>query len=217
MRFGTQASMTLLLQLLHEAWFVLRSQTLLWNRLPVQPVRLHGHLPTFFIMISWVISTTSLHTYVDDSTATPRDYESLHPYFLGIPSAAVKKTYDATTQYYSNFSTREGHVHMYKSPFPAANIFWCGEDVSTDTLHSDTTAWGGATCMQLFAGSCELPSWSSPESTQYSFLADNILRWGFFCNLAIRRNYKNYEKITRMWINYKKLWKNYIRNFLVIY
>ena len=41
---------------------------------------------------------------------------------------------------------------MYKSPFPAANTFRHGEDVSTDTLHSDSTAWGGFTCMQLFAG-----------------------------------------------------------------
>jgi hypothetical protein len=26
------------------------------------------------------------------------------------------------------------------------------EDVSTDTLYADTTAWGGATCMQVFVG-----------------------------------------------------------------
>ena len=41
---------------------------------------------------------------------------------------------------------------MYKSPFPAANVFRRGEDVSTDLLYADTTAWGGFTCMQMFAG-----------------------------------------------------------------
>ena len=86
------------------------------------------------------------------STLIPRDYESLGPYFLGMPTEIVRLTYAANTQYYSNYSASDGQVHIYKSPFPAANVFRCDEDVSTDTLHADIPAWGGFTCMQLFAG-----------------------------------------------------------------
>ena len=43
------------------------------------------------------------------STLIPRDYESLRPYFLGMPSDVVRLTYAATTQYYSNYSA-SGHV-----------------------------------------------------------------------------------------------------------
>lgn len=57
-----------------------------------------------------------------DSTLIPRDYDSLRPYFLGMPSDVVRLTYDATTQYYSNYSASAGQVHMYKSPYPAANV-----------------------------------------------------------------------------------------------
>ena len=134
--------MTLLLQLLHEAWFAAIADSTLETI--AGTARSFARTPSHLFDNDFLSDLNNISAYVADSTATPRDYESLHPYFLGIPSAAVKKTYDATTQYYSNFSTREGHVHMYKSPFPAANIFRCGEDVSTDTLHSDTTAWGGA-------------------------------------------------------------------------
>ena len=87
-----------------------------------------------------------------NSTLIPRDYDSLRPYFLGMPSDVVRLTYDATTQYYSNYSASAGQVHMYKSPYPAANVFRRSEDVSTDTLYADITAWGGATCMQVFVG-----------------------------------------------------------------
>ena len=71
-----------------------------------------------------LVDCNNISAYVVDSTATPRDYKLLRPYFLGIPSAAVKRTYDATTQYYSNFSTREGHVHMYKKAHFRPPIFF---------------------------------------------------------------------------------------------
>ena len=100
----------------------------------------------------FLVDRNNISAYIADSTATPRDYESLRPYFLGIPTENVRRTYEATTQYYSNFSTRENQVHMYKSPYPAANVFRCNEDASTDTLHADRPSWGGFTCMQLFVG-----------------------------------------------------------------
>ena len=42
---------------------------------------------------------------------------------------------------------------MFKSPFPAANVFRRSEDESTDTLYADILAWGGYECMQIFVGS----------------------------------------------------------------
>lgn len=86
------------------------------------------------------------------STPRPIDFESMRTYFLGMPANIVNKSYTATTQFYSNFSHRPGQVHMYKSPFPAANVFRRSEGVSTDTIYADTPAWGGFTCMQIFAG-----------------------------------------------------------------
>ena len=89
---------------------------------------------------------------VSGASTRPVDYEYMRTYFLGMPSDVVRLTYDATTQYYSNYSASAGQVHMYKSPYPAANVFRRSEDVSTDTLYADITAWGGATCMQVFVG-----------------------------------------------------------------
>jgi len=86
------------------------------------------------------------------STPRPIDYESMRTYFLGMPATIVNKSYAATTQFYSNFSHRPGQVHMYKSPYPAANVFRRSEGLSTDTIYADTPAWGGYTCMQIFAG-----------------------------------------------------------------
>ena len=45
-----------------------------------------------------------------DSTLIPRDYDSLRPYFLGMPSDVVRLTYDATTQYYSNYSDNDSAI-----------------------------------------------------------------------------------------------------------
>lgn len=95
----------------------------------------------------------TFQTYKVNATRKPIDYESMRPYFLGVPADIVRRTYDSTTQYYSNFSHREGQVHMYQSPFPAANVCRRSEDESTDTFHADTVAWGGYECMQIFVGS----------------------------------------------------------------
>ena len=93
----------------------------------------------------WFASAASLRP-------RPLHYGELRPYFLGVPEETVRHTYVCTTRYYSNFSHREGQVHMYTSPYPGLGIARRSEDVSTDTLYADRPAWGGFTCVQIFAG-----------------------------------------------------------------
>ena len=115
-----------------------------------------------------------------------------------MPTNIVKKSYGATTQYYySNFDTRPGHFHMYKSPWPAANVFRRDEDNSTDTVYADTAAWGGYTCVQLFAGctSYYLSAYKCRSDKEFArILEDNNIRSHGACFPITRQNLRELLK-----------------------
>jgi hypothetical protein len=76
-------------------------------------------------------------------SATPRDYNALHPRFASLPTDIIKKT----------FKVRK----HFKSPNPAVNIQRRDEPVATDTIQSNVPAIdGGEKYAQIFVGTKSL-------------------------------------------------------------
>ena len=83
----------------------------------------------------------------------PIQYEKLRPNFAFQSADAIAKTFKATTQY-ARMPTSSLLTKRYKSPYPALNVTRRQEDVSTDTVYSDTPAIdNGSTQAQIFCGS----------------------------------------------------------------
>ena len=86
-------------------------------------------------------------------TRNPPDYDSERIFFLNAPIDVVRRTRNATTNFYNELSSPMHIVNHYRSPLPAVNIPRRNEQVATDTVYCDTKAWGGgATCAQVFVG-----------------------------------------------------------------
>ena len=89
---------------------------------------------------------------------TPPDFKKLRPNFGWMPVDCIKKTLEATTQFYRATVNYPFRKH-FKTRFPAANIDRRDKWFATDTYFSDTPAHddgipghGGATMLQLYAG-----------------------------------------------------------------
>ena len=84
--------------------------------------------------------------------ATP-DYETLRPYFLRVPAAKVKATFEHTTQFAVGIVQGKTIRHHIKSPFPAHNVLRRNEPVASDTISAGTPAInGGQTMAQFYCG-----------------------------------------------------------------
>ena len=86
------------------------------------------------------------------------DLDALRPNFGWLPVDRIKKTLEATTQYYCASAHYPFRKH-FKSCFPAANVHHLPEWFSTDTFFADTPALddgipghGGCTMIQLYGG-----------------------------------------------------------------
>ena len=80
------------------------------------------------------------------------DFESMRRHLLGVPVEVVQRTFEATTQFYRNYGAAQNITDTRKSPYPANNVPRINEDFYTDTMVSDTRAWGGNEFAQIFAG-----------------------------------------------------------------
>ena len=102
------------------------------------------------------------------------DYEKYTSKFAWLPMDIIKKTFDATTQYYR---TPMGTYlkKRYKSPFPACNVQRRDEPVATDTVYSDTPAIdSGVSAAQFFVGTKSLVCDIYPMKTDKQFV--NVLQ-----------------------------------------
>lgn len=67
------------------------------------------------------------------------DFESYVPKFGWQPLDIIKRTFEATTQYYR--TPMGTHLKKrYKSPFPSCNVQCRDEPDATDTVYADTPA-----------------------------------------------------------------------------
>ncbi|KAL7455007.1 hypothetical protein ACHAWC_006593 [Mediolabrus comicus] len=69
-----------------------------------------------------------------------------------MPVQVVQRTLEATTQFYHNYGADLRIIDTRRSPFPANNVPRINEYFFTDTMVSDTRAWGGNEYAQIFAG-----------------------------------------------------------------
>ena len=81
-----------------------------------------------------------------------RCYDKLRPYLLNAPKEVVKRTMEATTQYYHNVPAGQRIFDMRRSHFPASNVFRRHEAVGTDMIPFDIVTWGGFKCCQFYVG-----------------------------------------------------------------
>ena len=122
---------------------------------------------------------------------TPREYESLHPFFLHQSVDTIKRTFEATTQY---ARTNIGGLQLkktFKTPFAACNVHRRNEAVATDTVFSDVPAIDdGSTAAQLFVGRESLVTDAYGIKTEKQFfntLEDNIQKRGAIDKLISNR------------------------------
>jgi len=118
------------------------------------------------------------------------DFEHYVAKFAWLPLDIIKRTFEATTQYYR--TPMSTHLKKrYKSPFPACNVTCRDEPVATDTVYSDTPAIGsGVTAAQFFVGTKSLVCDIYPMKTDKQFvnvLLDNIRRRGAMTKLISDR------------------------------
>ena len=82
-------------------------------------------------------------------------YANYLPNFLFAPLPAIKRTFEATTQYYQRLYTTGTYLSKtFHSPFPALNVFRRKEPVATDMIYAVEPAIGtdGVKNAQLFVG-----------------------------------------------------------------
>jgi hypothetical protein len=111
--------------------------------------------------------------YAQEVKAREIDYEQYISKFAYMPVDIIKRTFQATTQFYR---TPIG-THLkkrYKSPFPACNVHRRSEPVATDTVYADTPALAsGVTAAQFFVGTQSLVCDAYPIKTDRQFV--NVL------------------------------------------
>ena len=85
---------------------------------------------------------------------SPINYESYRPYFLGVSTEKVKKTFENTTQWATNVMAGGKIRNTIQSPYPACNIHRRHEPVATDTIYAEVPAvdTGGQKNAQVFVG-----------------------------------------------------------------
>ena len=89
---------------------------------------------------------------VGESTPTPPNHEAHQQYFLNQPTDVIRHTFGCTTQYYARISAHNRIRDTRSTQYPACNVHRRHENVATDTVFCDVTAWGGHTSAQVFVG-----------------------------------------------------------------
>ena len=80
------------------------------------------------------------------------DYKALGKFLLNAPEHIIHHTLSNTSQF-ARWPMSDKLKKMFKSPFPACNVPRRNEDVATDTVFSDTPAYGGGEMLaQIFVG-----------------------------------------------------------------
>ena len=103
------------------------------------------------VLASDLNNTSENNTY--DITMNDPNYEAERIYFLNVPQDVVRRTRNATTNFYQSVGANGRITNHYRSPYPAANASRRHEQVATDSIYTDTAAFaGGATCAQVFVG-----------------------------------------------------------------
>lgn len=97
------------------------------------------------------LSDLNLEANYGETTLSPIEFEAYRPFFLGVPTTTVAKTFAATTRYYRHLP-KTRHFMAYKSPYPALNVLRRHELVASDTVFADVIAWGGYRAAQVFSG-----------------------------------------------------------------
>ena len=83
----------------------------------------------------------------------PPKYKMLQPYLLYVDDETIKRTIDATTQNGRTDSNASQLRQIFKSPFPAMNVFRINEGVATDTVYSSVPAVdNGSKLAQIYVG-----------------------------------------------------------------
>ena len=134
--------------------------------------------------------TSLFQLYSQEIKPRQVDYERYQSKLAWLPLDIIKKTFEATTQFYR--TPMGTHLKKrYKSPFPACNVNRRSEPVATDTVYADTPALGnGATAAQFFVGTDSLVCDVYPLKTDKQFvnvLLDNIRRRGAMTKLISDR------------------------------
>ena len=144
----------------------------------------HTHIVTQAIMTDPILEKAVItdlpsvfQLYSQEVKSREVDYESYAPKFAWLPVDIIKKTFEATTQYYR--MPMGTHLKKwYKSPFSACNVHRQDVPVATDTVYADTPAIAGeATAAQFFVGTKSLVCNVYPMKTDKQFvnvLLDNI-------------------------------------------
>ncbi|HET7637806.1 MAG TPA: hypothetical protein VFK47_03615, partial [Ktedonobacteraceae bacterium] len=122
-----------------------------------------------------------LYAYKHEVKSKEPNYEDLRPNFGWAPIDVIKRTFAATTQLARNVYRLPMRKH-FRSRFPALNVLRRNEPVATDTIWSDTPAFGcGSICAQLFVGRKTLQTDVYGMKTDKEFvntLEDNIRKRG---------------------------------------
>jgi len=138
--------------------------------------------------------------------------ESLRPNFGFVPVERIKKTLDATTQFYRATVHHPFRKH-FKSRFPAANVRRIPEWVSTDTIFSDVAAaddgvlgHGGCMMLQLYGGmdshflaGYPLSSEAHVPATFEDFIRDHGAPQGLASDMAKSETSHKIRDILRMY------------------
>ena len=139
------------------------------------------------------------------------DLDQLKPNFAWIPIERIKKTLEATTQYYRATVHHPFHKH-FKSRFPAVNVRRIPEWFSTDTLFSEVPAFddgipghGGCCMIQIYMGLIShffagypMSSEANVPSTLEDFIRNHGAMYGLMSDNAkaeISRAIKSIERL----------------------
>ena len=100
-----------------------------------------GSMMEYFSTYIHDVTGISLHATI--TKASLPDCNTLRRFLLNVPVDVVRRTLDATTQYYRCAPFLGRLKKMYKSHAPAANVSRRSEAVASDTFFFDVVAWGG--------------------------------------------------------------------------
>jgi hypothetical protein len=151
-----------------------------------------GYEPTYYTEIyahAGILANINYEVNFSQQTLAPIEYGEYRKYFLNVPATTVRHTFDCTTRNYRHIPATN-HYMTFKSPYPANNVLRRHEMVATDTVFSDTVAWGGYTAAQVFVGKLSRYIASHPCKTDKDFprtLEDEIRKRGAMDKLVSDR------------------------------
>ena len=174
-----------------------------------------GMLPDHESYVDYCLREVHLHRLANParkvSVESP-DLNRMRPNFGWLPVDRIRKTIEATTQFYRATISYPFRKH-YRTRFPAANVDRRPEWMATDTFFSDVPAHddgilghGGATMLQLYVGldSKYLAGYPMVEESQMAGTAEDLIRdvgapLGLFSDNAKTQTGKAIQKLLRMY------------------